>query len=232
MSFKDPSKLDNLSNHIGLFWREARRSALNAGVPPDLRLLLFCIRDIPYGRPSDFIDGSSVVSEWVGTCSGKHVLVCELLRALDLSPKMMMRGYQVSGGSVTEKLVPAATSLRFWDVHNFVLCDFGRGEVRIDITWPVICMSAGFTTTSDWNPGTHFRLACPEGTDREIQPTKEGLRAKSDLLDILNRTSAEREAREKFIAALAESVSTLVPRVSMREGIAGTIRHMHQSVDY
>lgn len=193
------------------------------GLDMGLDQLLFCLRDMPYQRPSSSSDVNAIITEWRGTCSGKHIAVHALLHEIGLKPTLMMRAYRVDeADTLPRALLDKFSGKGIWDVHNFVLCNLNGRQTAIDITWPLSLREAGFTTTAHWNGTQDFLIAAPAGKDQEISPTELGLTQKKELLSAVNNPDSM-AIREAFIEALADYADKLAPPATMRETIDATI---------
>jgi|GEM_PF-578910 len=219
----DFSPVSSRKDELGALYAAVAEGCAARGAPTTLRELLFCIRDMPYLRPGDSASVSSVLSEWRATCSGKHVVVHALLLAAGLRPRLMMRAYSLDAADgLPRALVEPYHGRGIFDVHNFIRCDLGRGEISIDVTWPARLRDAGFAIAADWDGSSDFAIAAPSGEDVEISCDGEGIEQKRALLKRINSPGAK-AAREQFIEALARHAADLCPWTPMRETIRTTL---------
>lgn len=208
---------------LGLFARSVDTICKQANIEMSLMHLLFCLRDMPYKRPSVSSNVNCIISEWRGTCSGKHITAFTLLKEIGLAPKLLMRPYSIDQTS----MLPHEITRQFfgrgiYDVHNFISCKIDHRDINIDITWPANLNEAGFTTTLYWDGTQNFVVAAPLGQDIEITADDNGLAEKKELLQAAN-SAGSLAAREEFIEALAEYSDKWVPLVSMEQTINSTL---------
>lgn len=60
----------------------------------------------------------------------------------------------------SDALRSSAIDLQVYDVHNFLTCDVGHGDIVIDITFPVSLEDYGFPVTAHWDGKSDFKLCC------------------------------------------------------------------------
>ncbi len=177
----------------------------NVDCAPDLRHILFFIRDIPYGRPTNNTP-EDVLREWRGTCSGKHLALHEILTSLGYVSRFYMAQCRITPHvdwvpKGVRKKIPEEG---FWDVHNFLKIEVDHHEVVVDITWPESLKIDGFPVTSSWDGKENFNLAVGSIEKHvEIPANQNGLSRKKQWLRELN-SGAMAECREEFIEALSD----------------------------
>lgn len=178
----------------------------NADCAPDLRHILFSIRDIPYGRPTNNTP-EDVLREWRGTCSGKHLALHEILTSLGYVSRFYMAQCRITPqvdwipSEVQEKIPEEG----IWDVHNFLKIEVDHHEVIVDITWPESLKRDGFLVTISWDGKENFNLAVNIVKHVEIPANQDGLYHKKQCLRELN-SGAMAECREEFIEALSDHI--------------------------
>jgi hypothetical protein len=219
----DLTRLTQGEDALGEFVRLLEAACSARGMRMSLAYLLYCLRDMPYRRPSSSSDVNSILREWRGTCSGKHLLVQKIFSALGWRAQLIMRAYPIDAAdTLPPSLLQTFAGRGIWDVHNFVEFQVGTECRRIDITWPLALAEQGFTTTAYWDGSTDFRLAAPTGEDLVISADAHGLKLKKQLLQQKN-DAASLSAREDFIIALAQYSDRLAPLVGMQDTIDGTL---------
>ncbi len=167
---------------------------------PSLYDILNCIRDMPYGRPAHRTDIYSCLREWTGTCSDKHTLIHSLLLELGYAPTYWMASTPVvstSPGLSQQMRDEIAVAGGFYDVHNFVSCDLGNGEIIIDLTFPSYMQQFGFSVSQDLAPGVQSEVCCPVETKIAITHLSTSQQEKSFFLAQLN--CAESLARREQV---------------------------------
>lgn len=129
--------------HLPDYWRDhfldiASRPCKDSSESLSLRNVLLSLRDMPYARPSGGNTVRDCITEWTGTCSAKHMAVHEWLTLMGYAPQFWMACYimDFSRPYFSDQLRAAASGCPVHDVHNFVTCDLGQGEITIDITFP------------------------------------------------------------------------------------------------
>jgi hypothetical protein len=190
-----------------------------------LRELLFCIRDIPYGRPTSPRDALSVLFDWTGTCSGKHLLASRVLGAMGLGAALYCLTYRLDDAhaSLPREVVERYADQGIWDVHNYLELDGPSGPIKVDVTWSRELACLGFPTTLNWDGATDFRIAAPPGEAMRVHRADDLIEVKEALLSRLN-TPAARSRRERYIEDLASFASrhtaTRSRQASIRETLA------------
>lgn len=200
--------------------REARRR----GLPHGLREVLFCLRDIPYGRPASPRDTLAVLHEWKGTCSGKHLLAQRVLERLEVASTLYCQPYRLDDAlaALPPAVVGRYAGQGLWDVHNYLVAHLSSGPARIDLTWSRDMADRGFTTTLDWDGRSDFRIAAGPGEAIAVESGADLGKLKDGLLDRLNPPAA-RALREDFIEALTRHASAAAAPRGRVEGIAATL---------
>ena len=170
-----------------------------------LRDFLHVIQDIPYGRAGS-TEPESVLRDWRGTCSGKHLLGYRLLSTCNHAPRLYLGRFQLKPDSVPIDFSEfAETPDTVWDVHNFLRA--GPGSNIVDLTWPSFLIDHGFRTTRHWEEWSNFELAAPVTEVEEIDPSPRGLEYKSIILKKLN--GKNQAVRERYITALTQRIAEL-----------------------
>jgi hypothetical protein len=178
------------------------RFAARACLPADasLRQVVNAVQAIPYGRPGSRT-AEGVVSEWQGTCSTKHALLAQLLRARwpELRPRLVHRVYRVSRGSVIERhgadAAAAVPEGGLTDVHRYLVITLAGREVTIDITFPA-GQPWDFPAGQPWDGHQSMCLACGDGQDFPAGDDPDADKA------ALEASYCDPLIREPFIAAL------------------------------
>lgn len=197
-----------------------------AGRPLTLTALLFALRDIPYDRPEGENTPEQVLTQWRGTCSGKHLLAFEALDRLALKPRLWMAQYRLGPeipwlpAELREALPPAGV----WDVHNFLTAEMLDRTCRIDLTWPAPLAAHGFPTTRHWQPGGDFCVSVVSPVAIPV-PMAHMRRRKHAWLEGLN--GEELELRENAIGALSAFASQHQPRLPLGEALAMSVASLH-----
>lgn len=194
-------RFDHTGNHSDSkvpLWEALEVGALKArleervGEVLDLSATAVAISRIPYARPSE-LTAAGVVAEWCGTCSTKHLLFAEVVRAEwpELEPRLWHRPYRVTrelararrGDEVASAVPPDGLV----DVHTFATVSIDGRSVCVDVTFPL----------ETWDGVSDLEPACGEGADHPAgeDPLASKARLVGELCDPV--------ARERFIAALS-----------------------------
>jgi hypothetical protein len=147
---------------------------------------------IPYGRNHDR-SAHGVITEGVGTCSTKHLLLAQIVDAHwpELHPTLWHRVYRVTPGlaavrwgTPVARVVPADGLV---DVHTFAVVTVDGRATRVDVTFPL----------DAWDGVADIPLACGDGDD--YPAGADALATKA----VLVQQHCDPAVREPFIAALS-----------------------------
>ncbi|MFT0544904.1 hypothetical protein ACMHYO_00920 [Allopusillimonas ginsengisoli] len=124
--------------------------------------VLLSLRDMPYARPSGKNTAEACISQWRGTCSAKHLAAHEWLCLMGYQPQLWMASYIIDFNQpyFSDDLRQKTAGFPVYDVHNFLTCDLGHGEIVIDITFPLRLRRHGFPVTEKWDGRSNFTLCC------------------------------------------------------------------------
>jgi hypothetical protein len=168
------------------------------------------VRDMPYARASSRTP-ITTISEWRGTCSGKHYLLKELFSELGITSKLIActTVIHIDPKEVRGKLrkLLEQSNGRFVDVHNYLVLDLPEGESIVDATWPLSTKGMGTVVNENFVPGENHQIACvpietwvvPE--DRDPQDFKDEILTNSFTPD-------ELEHREEFIDTISKMTNS------------------------
>jgi hypothetical protein len=191
---------------LKFFQTEAiRRGLLKPFVSLEAPLVFALVRDMPYQRASDRRP-ETIISEWRGTCSGKHYLLQALFAEMGLATQLMACTaiVPVDAADVPLSLLPLyeRANRRFVDVHNYLLLSLsGDGQMIVDATWPLSARGRGLVVNETFDLGQDQQLAAepleswPVPADRDPQEFKDELLRQ-------HFTPVELEFREEVIRAL------------------------------
>lgn len=215
----------NIEAPIRTFIDDVASACRANGQPFGLRELLFCIRDIPYGRPTHPRDPLSVLADWKGTCSGKHLLAVRVLAALGVRSQLYCQSYRLddAGDALPRQVTQSYVGHNIWDVHNYLELDTESGWLKVDVTWSQELAEAGFPTTLDWDGTADFRIAAPVGEIFIVSDPALLAESKEALLERLN-TPIAREMRERYIAGLTAFAMQHSRATTRETGVAMTLQ--------
>lgn len=197
--------------------------------PCGLREVLFCIRDIPYGRAAAPRDPLSVLADWKGTCSGKHLLARRVLSTLGIDATLYCQSYRLDDAleALPFDVLQQYVGQGIWDVHNFIEIGTAAQPLKVDLTWSRELADVGFPTTLAWDGVTNFRIASPPGQALPINHPADLNDKKEALLLRLNSPVA-RTLRECYIEDLAAFASRHCPQRSREEGVEWTLADIRE----
>jgi hypothetical protein len=216
-------------NPVADFMAEVEAECARADMAFDLRAVLFCIRDIPYGRPASPRDPVSVLTDWKGTCSGKHLLVRAILETMGLRSRLFCLPYLLDDAQNTlpSDVVQAYIGQDLWDVHNYLELNTPAGPVNVDVTWSRELAEFGFPTTLHWDGEHAFHIAAPTGEPVLVSRDVDLITVKDQLLQRLTPPAARalRECYIEDLSVFASNYSTLGARAN---GIAATLHDIRR----
>lgn len=196
---------------LNLLRREAlKRGLLHPGTVLDAGKVFALVRDMPYRRASDRRP-ETLLTEWQGTCSGKHYLLKALFAELGLPSQVMACTTitPVDPGTIPEEkwALYESANRRFVDVHNFLLVSHdGDQKMIVDATWPLAARKIGLRVNQTFELGHDQQIAADPLQTWAIPEGQDPQEFKDQLLQE-NFTRAELEFREEVILALGEKTA-------------------------
>lgn len=192
------------------------RGLVEEGAHIDAALAFALVRDMPYERASD-TRPETLIEEWRGTCSGKHLLLAVLLRELGRDSLLMNVLHEFTAQNspwLPPHLLSEVQRAPVRDVHNFLMVENEPAWFAIDATWPLGAKALGLPVNEAWTPGRNMTLAAD--VDEVYETPEDG-----DPLDFKARVLADhagepgtraRERRERFIENLGLWLRDAIPR--------------------
>jgi hypothetical protein len=188
---------------------EAARRALwpQAGAATsdfDLADAFYLVRDMPYGRASDW-EPSTVIREWRGTCSGKHYLLKAVFAELGAPSQLIACTHRLTAedaDGVPPPLRPLLADGAFVDVHNYLVVDTAQGSMVVDATWPLSVRKLGLPVNEQFVTGKDMKVACVPIDEYVVPNDQDPQSFKEDLLR-RHFTDAELAHREAVIQAIS-----------------------------
>lgn len=174
-----------------------------------LAQLYHAVRNIPYGS-AGMRDPAKVIENNVGSCSGKHILLRDLLRAEDCEAEIITIFTHFNKGVPLHESYPQELA---WMIRDEVVCDFhhyirvpldGRW-VRLDATWHDALAPYGFPVNTGWDASGDTVLAAEP--IRSFPDVTDVAALKEDLIASLS--PEERKKRARFFALLTEWIGSL-----------------------
>lgn len=182
---------------------------VRAGTPGTLTDLYHAVRRIPYGSTGER-DPVKIIANNLGSCSGKHILLRDLLRETGREAEILTMFTHFNRGIPAHPRMPA--DLRalvqgedVCDFHHYVRVRTGKRWTRLDATWHDALIPYGFPVNQHWHGRGDTKLAA---VPLKEYPAVEDLAAwKMQLLTQLG--PAQRELRARFFRRLTEWMMTL-----------------------
>ena len=147
------------------------------------------IRDMPYMRASSR-QPVAIISEWRGTCSGKHYLLNDLLQAMGFEVRIFMCTHNFTHEN--SENFPATLRAHLADgpvpdVHTYLLVRLANATdggkwTRLDATWPASAAKLGMTVNCKFEIGVDMRLACEPTEHFEVPGGEDPQSFKEDLI--------------------------------------------------
>lgn len=121
------------------------------------------VRDIPYGSTGER-EPENIVRENLGSCSGKHLLLSNLLTSLGYDNKIMTCLHYFNealpkGNDYPQRLKEILTACRVIDFHHFVKLKNGNRWLDLDATWDGLLSQFGFPVNFGWKGDTDTVVA-------------------------------------------------------------------------
>jgi hypothetical protein len=167
------------------------------------------VRKIPYGSTGER-NPVKVIANNLGSCSGKHILLRDLLREVGCEAEIITMFTHFNRGIPSHPAMP--TDLRAMidgedvcDFHHYVRVRMDEGWRKLDATWHDALIPYGFPVNRDWKGESDTVLAATP--IREYPAVEDLVTWKEQLLTQL--TSEQREFRGKFFTRLTEWMMTL-----------------------
>lgn len=179
------------------------------GRESELADVYHAVRNIPYGSVGER-DAEKVITNNVGSCSGKHILLRDLLRRTGRDAEIITISSHFNRGVPSHPAMPPDLRAMIdgdpvYDFHHYVRVLGDDQPLKLDATWHDALAPFGFPVNRDWRGEGDTVLAA---TPLREYPAVEELAAwKADLLAQL--TPAERDKRTRFFARLTEWMATL-----------------------
>ena len=168
------------------------------------------VRNIPYGSTGER-DPVKVIASNLGSCSGKHILLRDLLREIGCEAEVITMFTHFNRGIPLHYAMPAklramiAGDEDVWDFHQYVRGRIDQRWRKLDATWHDALITYGFPVNRDWDGRRDTILAATP--IREYPPVEDLVVWKEQLLTQL--TPERREFRAEFFTQLTEWMMTL-----------------------
>ena len=167
------------------------------------------VRKIPYGSTGER-DPLKVIANNLGSCSGKHVLLRDLLREVGWGAEIITMFTYFNRGIPSHPAMPAELRAMIegedvCDFHHYVRVRMGEGWRKLDATWHDALIPYGFPVNRDWKGESDTILAA--APLREYPAVEDLVALKERLLTQL--TPEQGEFRGRFFTRLTNWMMTL-----------------------
>lgn len=174
------------------------------------------VRDMPYQRTTDRRP-ETLIEEWRGTCSGKHLLLGALLRELGHDSIVMTALHEFTPRNapwLPPELLAEVQLEAVPDVHTFLMVEADAGWFAVDATWPLAAGNLGLPVNATWQPGRNMAIAADIDEIYDTPDDEEPLDFKARVLDnhVGEPGTPARERRERFIEGLARWLDEALAR--------------------
>lgn len=197
-----------------------RRGLAEPGAALDAGRCFALVRDMPYARASDRRP-ETVLREWRGTCSGKHLLLEALLRELGFETMLMLALHEFTPENspwLPPDLLAEVQRAAVPDVHVFlrVASDPARedgGWMTVDATWPLAARAQGLPVNERWVAGRDMQVACDPIELHHVPDGEDPLGYRSRILE-REMTGEQAARRDRFIESVGRWLASATAEVS------------------
>ena len=169
------------------------------------------VRDIPYQYPAER-DPRAVLHIGRGSCSGKHYLLGEMFRGLNLQVRNMICTHRFNESPLPfpEEMQALLLKNEIVDLHDYLQVSVDGNWIDVDATWELGLREFGFPVTDEWDGRSSMLLTVNPDEQTTVQgdPGK----AKEEMLSKL--TNRQRQLRKQFLEALAQWVNELSAEIA------------------
>ncbi|MSP22246.1 MAG: hypothetical protein EXR66_04420 [Dehalococcoidia bacterium] len=183
------------------------RGLLEADARIEAATAFTMVRDMPYERASD-ARPETLIEEWRGTCSGKHLLLAQLLGELGLDSMFMTALHEFTTRNspwLPPHLLAEVQAAPIPDVHNFLMVESPAGWFAVDATWPLATRALGLPANEVWTPGRNMTIAADVDEVYDVPEDADPLEFKGRVIadHVGMPGTPAHERRERFIEALS-----------------------------
>lgn len=184
---------------------------VQAGGSAALTEIYHAVRKIPYGSTGER-DPVKIIANNLGSCSGKHILLRDLLRETGRDAEVITMFTHFNRAMPSHPAMPRELRAMIegpdiGDFHHYVRAQSGRRWIKLDATWHDALIPYGFAVNHEWRGHGDTTLAATP--IREYPPVEDLAAWKVQLLTEL--APEERELRARFFRLLTEWMMTLLP---------------------
>lgn len=193
------------------------KGLLNPEDEIDAEKAFLLVRDMPYIRASSR-DPEIIISEWRGTCSGKHYLLKGLFAELGYSSRLIActTVTHIDPKKVFGKLrkLLRQSDGRLVDVHNYLVLELPGGEMIVDATWPISNKDMGVVVNEHFVPGENQRIALEPLKSWVVPEDRDPQEFKNEILKD-SFTPEELAHRDEFLTTLSKLTSNKLVKLLM-----------------
>lgn len=181
----------------------------------DAEKAFLLVRDMPYIRASSR-DPETIISEWRGTCSGKHYLLKGLFAELGYSSRVMActTVTHIEPKKVLGKLrkLLRQSEGRLVDVHNYLILELPEAEMVVDATWPIANKGMGVVINERFVPGEDQKIAVEPIEAWVVPNDRDPQEFKNEILKE-SFTPEELAHRDEFLETLSKFTNSKLIRI-------------------
>jgi hypothetical protein len=162
------------------------------------------VRDIPYGSTGDR-DPEVIVKKNLGSCSGKHLLLSNLLRTIGYETEIVTCYHHFEevvphNDTYPDRLKAILRNQHVVDFHHFVRVKTPQVWLNLDATWDSALKPFGFPANVEWGGRTDTQLAVRPM--KFYPPTDDVISLKVKLISEMPRREAR--IRAEFLRLLTQ----------------------------
>ncbi len=162
------------------------------------------VRDIPYGSTGER-NPRHILQANIGSCSGKHILLNNLFRALGFESKVLTCLHHFnealpSGNTCPPRLREMMRNYKIIDFHHFIKLQNRDKRLDVDATWDALLKDYGFPVNLDWDGESDTTIAVKPIT---FYPETEDIAGLKKRL-IAELSPKDRKIRREFMRLLTD----------------------------
>ena len=193
---------------VKLLERDGRKRGLIAsGETVTAQSAFALVRDMHYQRASSRRP-ESIITEWRGTCSGKHYLLDRIFREMGLDSRVVMcthRFTRDNTGHFPDDLRQLVAREPAPDVHTYIRLKSPGGWMTVDATWPSSAEPLGMPVNRAFQPGEDMTIACDPIDTSEVPAGEDPQTFKEQLIAEFCGHSSK--LRDDFIEGMSRWLS-------------------------
>jgi hypothetical protein len=176
----------------------------------DAEKAFLLVRDMPYSRTSSY-DPAITISEWKGTCSGKHQLLKKIFSELGLPSRLIacttvtILDPKKVIGKLRKLLVQSKG--RIVDVHNYLILDLPKGAMIVDATWPSSTRGMHTVINEHFVLGENQKIAAKPLISWVVPENRDIHEFKNEILSV-SFSQEELNHREEFVKTVSKMTNS------------------------